>query len=162
MNYSNLTRNLTLLLAVLVVAAPATAHSDDHNFTGAKEIIAQETACSELTEDQLAEVGDYYMEQLHPGEMHDVMDEHMGGEGSESLRRAHLQIADEYYCSQFASSQVDQEGGRMPMMHNGWVGTGWFGMGGWFGFLIGLTLLILLILAIIYLIQKITESKEQE
>lgn len=41
------------------------------------------------------------------------------------------------------------------------MGYGWFGMGTW-GFLIGITFWVVLILAIIYLLQRIMESREQE
>lgn len=70
----------------------------DHNFEGVVEIIEKKVSCSELTDDQLEKMGDYYMEQMHPGENHNLMDEMMGGEGSESLRQAHIFMARRWYC----------------------------------------------------------------
>ena len=84
--------------------------SANENFTEAEKLIGEKVSCDNLSEEQLEEIGDYYMEQMHPGESHEYMDKMMGGEGSESLRAMHIQMARSIYC--------DEEG-MMNMMSNG-------------------------------------------
>lgn len=113
-------RRVALILVVLALVPVAAGHAGESEFNSTRELIAQGHPCSELTEEQRAAIGDYYMEQMHPGEMHELMDEHMGGEGSESLRQAHLAMADEYYCEGPGATGTT---GWMPM-HGGWTGSG--------------------------------------
>ena len=42
------------------------------NFTETKELIDSGVSCNKLTSSQLEEIGDYYMEQMHPGEAHET------------------------------------------------------------------------------------------
>ena len=58
------------------------------------------------------------MEQMHPGEQHELMDKMMGGEGSESLRQAHIFMARRWYCGDAVGM------GMMGMMMGGNVGMG--------------------------------------
>ena len=76
------------------------------------------------------------MEQLHPGQAHEVMDKMMGGEGSESLRLMHTAIAKRLYCNDISDAV------NYGMMGYGMMGAG-FGtnyggmmnmMGGNFGY----------------------------
>ena len=61
------------------------------------------------------------MEQMHPGELHEIMDERMGGDGSEQLRQVHIAIARNFYCGEHQA--------MMPMMMNTMMGrTGFGGM----------------------------------
>lgn len=151
-----------LLALFLFLTVPATAHVGEGELNHTKEIIASNTPCSELSEDEIANIGDYYMEQMHPGEMHDIMDEHMGGQGSESLRQAHIAMGQEYYCDSSTGEASSSQWGWMPMMGGMW-GSGMWGMGtmGWFGMLIWLGILVLILLGIIYLIKLLTEQRER-
>lgn len=93
--------NLTVLLIGMIVfsfAIPLVSAHGDETFLNAEHIIAEQTPCNELTDGQLANIGDYYMEQMHPGEQHEYMDEVMGGEGSESLEAMHINMALAIYC----------------------------------------------------------------
>jgi hypothetical protein len=107
------------LFAVIisVVFASSVFADSDHNFEGATKIINTKTPCTELSESQLEQIGDYYMEQMHPGDAHGVMDEMMGGEGSESLKQAHVMMARRWYCGDNAGI------GMMGMM----MGSGMMG-----------------------------------
>lgn len=66
----------------------------------AEAIIQQKISCNEITNYQLEILGDYYMEQMHPGELHEIMDERMGGEGSQSLQQVHINMGKMFYCGQ--------------------------------------------------------------
>ena len=85
---------LIILLSFLVVA------QEEHNFTETEKLIDSRVSCSNLTNEQLESIGDYYMEQMHPGEAHEYMDKMMGGEGSESLKQVHINIARRVYCNE--------------------------------------------------------------
>ena len=85
---------LIILLSFLVVA------QEEHNFTETEKLIDSRVSCSNLTNEQLESIGDYYMEQMHPGEAHEYMDRMMGGEGSESLKQVHINIARRIYCNE--------------------------------------------------------------
>ena len=87
------------------------------DFEKAKKIIDAKTPCSQLTEAQLESIGDYLMEQMHPGEAHELMDKMMGGEGSESLKTVHKNMGLNYLgCS--ASTGFNP--GMMNMMTGNW------------------------------------------
>jgi len=106
--------------------------ADMEEFEEAKQIIDAKTPCSELSESQLEAMGDYYMEQMHPGEAHEVMDEMMGGEGSESLKQMHIAMAKRIYCNDI--SGMAQYGMMGMMMGQGMMGYGKNYGGGMMGY----------------------------
>ena len=78
-------KNMLLYMIIgVLLSVPAMAHED---FEIAEQLINESIPCSQLSEDQLEMIGDYVMEQMHPGEQHEIMDQMMGAEGSESLRQ---------------------------------------------------------------------------
>lgn len=82
--------------------------------------------CSKITDDQFETIGDAYMGTMFPSEaQHQAMEQVMGGEGSASLRQAHITMGRAYLgCwSGYASGPV-----YMPMM--GGYGAS-YGMMGW-------------------------------
>ena len=136
------------LLVLLILLSNVYAENE---FIEAEELIRQKIHCESLTDDQLELMGDYYMEQLHPGERHEFMDRIMGGEGSVQLRQVHIIMARSFYCGEskaMSSGMMNvmmgrtlQNGGMMNMMWGcgyGFGNTSWFGIG-----LIWLFLLIL-------------------
>jgi len=56
---------------------------------------------------------------MHPGEAHEMMDQMMGGEGSESLKQAHINIARRIYCNENVGGMM---GGNM-MAGRGMMGN---------------------------------------
>ena len=95
----------------------AFAHGEE-TFAQAEELIESKISCDQLSEEQLEVIGDYYMEQMHPGEAHETMDEMMGGEGSESLRLMHINMARTFYCGEhdvISSGMINMMMGRSGM-----------------------------------------------
>lgn len=139
---------LTIAMIVILLSINfITAHSEE-DFSQAQALINQSISCDEITEDQLELIGDYYMEQMHPGEAHEYMDAMMGGEGSESLRQAHINMARNIYCGENTSYRY----GMMPMM-GGMMGYNYpaynnFRIYNWFLPIILVLVMVLLIILI--------------
>ena len=87
-------------LFVILFSFVVIAQEEEHNFSEAKQLIDSKISCDSLMNEQLELIGDYYMEQMHPGEAHEYMDRMMGGEGSESLKQVHINIARRIYCNE--------------------------------------------------------------
>ncbi|MBX4196436.1 hypothetical protein KW805_02525 [Candidatus Pacearchaeota archaeon] len=92
---------LLLTAATLLLLALSVVHADEYDY--ARALIQSKISCSQLNESQLEEIGDYFMEQMHPGELHVIMEERLGGEGSESLRQAHINMGKVFYCGERGS-----------------------------------------------------------
>ena len=114
---------LAALILGMMLAFPAAAHSDE-DFEKAEMLIAGNAPCSELSDEQLELMGDYYMEQMHPGELHEIMDERMGGEGSETLRQVHISMAKSFYCGDSNAMGAGMMGMMMGRNGYGMMGYG--------------------------------------
>lgn len=109
----NTSISLILIMAIIVSACATPMmdqelthtmkHNDDITFT--QQLIESKASCDELNDEELERIGEYYMEQMHPGKTHDEMDAAMGGHGSERLREVHINMARQYYCEE----EVDGE-----------------------------------------------------
>ncbi len=115
-----------MALPMLLVLALSLTATEMQDFAEAKKLIDSKVECAQLSEEQLERMGDYYMEQMHPGEAHELMDQMMGGEGSESLKQAHVFMAKRLYCGETASSGMMAGCGMM----GGMMGSGMMQMMG--------------------------------
>ena len=126
--------------------------------------------CASVSDDQFERLGDAYMETIHPGQEHEYMDRMMGGEGSESLRQAHIAMGNAYLdCG---SGYGDTR--TMPMMYGNGMGGGYgmyyggpmmggFGFGyGWLGTLTDVVWLIAGVLLIVVLSRKLNKPTHHE
>ncbi len=149
-----------LLLNLSIISA------HEHNFNEAKQLIDSEINCDKLTDEQLEAMGDYYMEQMHPGEAHEMMDQMVGGEGSESLKQMHIQMAKRLYCNEdvggmmggdmmnmmIGNNMVGSSG--MNMMGSGMMGNwGYFGYGNFVNILYVMLLIGLIVLVSLWIIK---------
>ena len=118
-------KKITLLLIVFGILISSQAFAQEHDFTQTKKLIDSGISCNKLTNEQLEEIGDYYMEQMHPGESHELMDNMMGGEGSESLKQVHINMAKRLYCNEnvYIGYGMMGSGGMMNMMGRGMMGN---------------------------------------
>ena len=131
-----------IIYFLIFIFSVGIAYADAEEFAEAKKLIDAKTPCSKLTENQLEMIGDYLMEQVHPGEAHELMDRRMGGEGSKNLKLIHIAMAKRLYCNN-ASDAVNygmmggsgkaNYGGMMGMMGNGFFGTNMMGYGSGYG-----------------------------
>ena len=101
------------IISILVVGISFASADIEEDFKKAEEIIKQKIPCGQLSDEELKNIGDYYIGQMHPGELHEIMDERMGGEGSENLRLVHINIARAFYCGE---SQMMSAGMMNVMM----------------------------------------------
>ena len=143
-------------------------YAHEHNFAETKQLIDSGISCNELTDEQLEVIGDYYMEQMHPDEAHEMMDKMMGGEGSDSLKKMHIQMATRLYCDEDVAGKMGgsmmnmmmSSGGMMNMMGTNMMGGSFGGSSWWLwsvvGWLFWIALLVALILLIIWLYKQIT------
>jgi hypothetical protein len=96
------------IFAVLFVLGTVFAHGGGHeDFSDAEQLVNSGIDCSDLTDDQLEEVGDYIMEQMHPGDMHKRMDQMMGWGDSDRLRQLHINMAQNHYCNEHETSSTN-------------------------------------------------------
>jgi len=88
--------SVIFLFGIIAVLAQ---ESHDSEIEEGKKLVESKISCDKLSNEQLEAVGNYYMEQMHPGEAHEIMDNMMGGEGSESLKQVHINMAKRLYCN---------------------------------------------------------------
>ncbi len=162
-------KNKFFILSLILLLNFSLVSAHEHNFNETKQIIDSGISCDKLTDEQLEIIGEYYMEQMHPGEAHELMDKMMGGEGSESLKQMHINMAKNLYCNEnvYIGYGMMGSGGMMNMMY-GTSGSGMMGnFGNSFGYwnfinIFYLVLLIGLIILIILLIVKLWKSIENK
>ena len=116
---------LILVIFLLGIAAVLAQESHDSEIEEGKKLVESRTSCDKLSDEQLEAIGDYYMEQMHPGEAHEIMDNMMGGEGSESLKQVHINMARRIYCNEniYIGYGMMGSGGMMNMMGRGMMGS---------------------------------------
>src|SRR3990167_8379450 len=90
---------LILVIFLLGIVAVLAQESHNNEIEEGKKLVESKISCNKLSNEQLEAIGDYYMEQMHPGEAHEIMDNMMGGEGSESLKQVHINMAKRIYCN---------------------------------------------------------------
>ena len=147
---------------LLLIAFLVSAH--EQSFAETKQLINSNISCNNFTDAQFEAIGDYYMEQMHPGEAHELMDNMMGGEGSESLRQVHINMAKGIYCG--------ESSGMMQMMMN-MGGSGGGMMNNYPGYydsyknsfnvtivLVNTLLLVLIVAVIVWLVKSLMANQK--
>lgn len=151
--------SFVIVIILILLSFNFISSHGEEEFHAAEEIIEQKIPCSELNEEQLEIIGDYYMEQMHPGEAHIKMDEMMGGEGSESLRQMHINMGIRFYCNGNTNNNYDMMDmimGRNTQERdiNGVYGYGFSWIFNWIFIIIVIIALVLLIVWLIKQVQK--------
>ncbi|MEM2138170.1 MAG: hypothetical protein QW568_03725 [Candidatus Anstonellaceae archaeon] len=116
-----------LFVLLVVFGGLAFATMDAAEQAAAKQLTDSNASCGSLSDSQLELIGEYYMEQMHPGQAHDLMHRMMGlAENSTQEKAFHISLAKTMYCEQ--GSGVGMMG-MMPMMMGGYYGAGMMGRG---------------------------------
>ncbi|HQT44642.1 MAG TPA: hypothetical protein PLO51_01570 [Candidatus Micrarchaeota archaeon] len=149
-----------------------------------KALVDARANCTSLNQDQLESIGEYFMELQHPGAAHDYVEAMMGGDGSVSLKNAHIQMAQVLYCGRTdtpltyggmmglgAAGYGGMMGGYGTGVFNGYAGTAGagqygYGMMGNYGFggagIIYILLIVLLIGLILFVYANVWQKLKQE
>lgn len=163
---------LILSIFLLAFSSFALAHAgDEEEINLGKALVEEKVPCNELSEVQLEAIGEYVMEQMHPGEAHELMDKMMGGEGSQQLTLTHIQMARQVYCNEATPftgmmryGYMMGQGGMMRMMFGSGAGMmGWgFGYGEWWMLLLLILLLALIILVVLWIVKLWKEVERKK
>ncbi|PIO00551.1 hypothetical protein COT72_00550 [archaeon CG10_big_fil_rev_8_21_14_0_10_43_11] len=147
----------TILIFGMLLLSVSLVFAHEHDFNETKQLIDSGISCDKLTDEQLESFGDYYMEQMHTGEAHEMRDNMMGGEGSESLRQVHINMAKRLYCNEDVGGLMG--GGMMNMSGSGMMGNypTYYGYNSFWNIL-WLIFLIGAIALMVWLIYKFTKN----
>lgn len=108
-----------IIIVLLLNLSLANAHITQQEINEVKSLINSKVSCKSLSNSQLEIMGEYYMEQMHPGESHELMHQMMGlKEGSEAEEQFHINMAKAIYCGEtnaFGTGGM-MGGGMMNMM----------------------------------------------
>lgn len=160
-------KKIILIFGILLLSISLVLANGDHKseIEEGKKLVESGISCDKLTDEQLEAIGEYYMEQMHPGESHELMHKMMGlKEGSDAEEQFHINMAKTIYCSEtnaFGFGGV-MGGGMMNMMMSNMMGYGMmgnspFGYGygylGFFGLLYIALLIGLVVLVYLWIIK---------
>lgn len=134
-----MTFTLTLLLPGILVYAD-TGHEGEHGKP--LEVVLQEIRAKQglkpdeaidprkVSDEELEELGEAVMSIMHPDpRQHELMDQMIGGEGSESLKSAHIRMGYNYLAGKsYGNYGMFGRRGRRGMMGNGMMGRGMMGV----------------------------------
>jgi len=151
-----------LLMASAIFMSPAFAADEPSLSQSLSDIMASQQVsqasdilCNTVTDDQFAELGDAFMATRHPdAREHEYMDTMMGGEGSDSLRAAHISMGQAYLgCGVDGNTKY----GMMGSSFGGMMGYGYgVNVFSWVTMLLVWTVLVL---AIILLVKNVSRKK---
>ena len=158
-------RRINVLVIAVFLSVVLASASELEAVQNGENLVKSRVSCSNLNSEQLESIGEYFMELMHPGELHELMDTRMGGEGSETLRQAHINIAKMMYCGDRTAMPQNMMNlmmnrGGYGMMGNFYSG---YGMMGTWGLLYGgwiMLFWILVIILAIYFVYKILQKKD--
>jgi len=142
-----------LLLTISLVNAVSQEELNE-----AKALIDSRITCDKLTNNQLEIIGEYYMEQMMPGQAHIRAHQMMGlTEGSDAEEQFHINLARRSYCGENVGVGWGMMGGGMMGNYQPYYnyGYGSFWNGIWIVFLIGT------IIFIIWIIYKLTRKAKE-
>ena len=162
--------SLSILFLILFVSISSVIAVSQDELNQAKTLIDSNISCDKLANDQLEIIGEYYMEQMHPGETHELMHKMMGlTEGSEAEKQFHINMAKTIYCGEpggmMGGGNMMNSGGMMggdyqtPQNNNYQNNSLGFQI---FLYIIQSLIIVILILMIMLLINKLKNNAKQK
>lgn len=132
-------KKIILIFAILLLSISLVLANGNHQseIAEGKKLVESKLDCGKLTDEQLEAIGEYYMEQMHPGESHDLMHKMMGiEEETEYHKQFHVNIARTIYCGDNNTGMMGSGmmGGNMMMPMMRMMMGGYGGMGNNFGY----------------------------
>ena len=116
-------KKIILIFVILLLSIALVLANGGHKMEieEGKRLVQSQISCDKLTDDQLEAIGEYYMEQMHPGESHELMHKMMGiEEGTQYHKQFHVNIAQTIYCGSrttgYGMMGSGMMGGNMMMM----------------------------------------------
>lgn len=120
---------MLVMIAILLLNLSLAGAITQQEAKEAKSLIDSKANCKSLSDSQLELIGEYYMEQMHKGESHELMHQMMGmKEGSEIEEQFHINLAKAMYCGEKNALGGMMNGGMMSMMGSRF-GTNMMGQG---------------------------------
>ncbi|MFH1256768.1 MAG: hypothetical protein V1494_05765 [Candidatus Diapherotrites archaeon] len=103
-----------MLFSALLIFAGPTETGISQEIAEGKQLVDSGASCSSLNDGQLEAIGEYLMEQMHPGEAHELMHQMMGfEEGTPEHDAMHINMAEHMYCGNFTSTEYAGYSGMM-------------------------------------------------
>ena len=151
-------------MAILLLSLSLANAVTQQELNEAKSLIDSKVNCKSLSNSQLEIIGEYYMEQMHPGESHELMHQMMGlKEGSKEEEQFHINMAKAIYCGEtnaFGSGGM-MSGGMMNMMlginpmqtnmMQGMMGNWGYSLGYWNSLNVLYVILLIGLITLVYL-----------
>ena len=154
-----------IIIGIFLLSVALVSPNGDHQteVEEGKKLVENKISCDKLNDKQLEAIGEYLMEQMHPGEAHDAMHKTMGiQEGTAYHKQFHVNLAQMMYCGNGnMMGGMMGSGGMMPMISMmmgsnqgyGMMGSNYGMMGYGFGYWNFLNVLyVLLIIGLIVLV----------
>lgn len=134
-----------------------TEHNHESEIEEGRELVESKVSCDQLGDEQFEAIGEYLMEQMHPGESHGAIHKMMNmEEGTEYHKQFHVNMAKTMYCGDGGMMNNMMMGNGIIMGNWGMMGSGW----GWFGWIFMILFWLLIIVGIVVLIKwLINQSK---
>jgi len=131
-------KTFLVVAVIMIVSFGFVAAITQQESNEAKKLIDSKAGCKELSDQQLELLGEYYMEEMHPGQSHEAMHQMMGlKEGSEAEEQFHISMAKRVYCGENTGMMSGGMMGMMNgnsgygMMNGGMMGNYGYGFGYW-------------------------------
>src|SRR3989338_7073443 len=166
-------KKIMLVFGIFLLSISLVLANGDHQseIEEGKKLVDSGISCDKLTDEQLESIGEYYMEQMHPGEQHEAMHKMMGmEEGTEYHEQVHVNMARMMYCGEggmmgeggmnmMGVNMMDRQTPQTNMMQ-GMMGN--WGYSGYWDFwnIIWLLFWIGIIISVVWLIYKFIIKKE--
>jgi uncharacterized membrane protein len=114
-----------LLITSIITAADITAAENlTEEVENGRKLIESAVPCSQLDNGELEMIGEYYMEQMHPGEAHEAMHAMMFSNNKEAGESMHIFMAKKGYCGESTTMMpMGATGGMMNMGNMGMMNS---------------------------------------